>query len=527
MGKKDLFKILLRLTDEERELHKIFCAALKVSEYTDEVDNIRSSLRRDETICEAMCDFFTTVCGLSVISNDLPADLREKLKERDVSVKVLEPVLQKLFEIARRYKRLNPDKMRSEYGKMIMMLQDLARPSIRRTMGEVQLVTPLKTVGAALESVQALDLLGDSIINMAVSPLPAGFTPEQLAGKNKAHADLVAKYGGGDAAKAKVVDLCVVSIGDAIALIDTNRIVTAKLILWLDFYFRGAGDNPKRDLTIVRGTGGSMLSHGHDKQYNYVRESLLLWDYMQKDIFKMWEAVENDMIVNGGGYRIADTGQGHARMTAGPGASSVIAGAVAQAQAAQNGRWEGIQVIHMGDRDVPNPLVAIEKYTMIPRMLEPIVRCVEEVAREFNMVLRGSNNNNNSNGAQGPSSSSSASAAAAKVAVAKQDAAPSDATEADDDAAKEDAAASKARPEKYPGFRQLLLLGQESPEGLIVGMLRDFFRFGFCGSGDDGGSCIDGRSTSFYEWTTLVCKKTYYQCLLLTGFTGFCTNYNS
>jgi hypothetical protein len=191
------------------------------------------------------------------------------------------------------------------------------------------------------------------------------------------------------------------------------------------------------------------------------------------------------MLVSHPQYSMRNTGQGINRVSRGPGTHARMSAAVAEAHGVMGG-WVGIKVIHMGDDDEPNPLVFVDKYTIIPKLVGPIVRTISEIGDVLGVP-----------GSSGLGASGDNAAAVAPEGFG---------------------------PERYPGYKKLLLAGFESAQALKVAILRDFFRHGFDGSGDDGGACIDGRLTSAWNWCSNIAKKPYYQAFLLTGFVGFDTN---
>ena len=71
-----------------------------------------------------------------------------------------------MFEIARRHKIMNPEKMRTEYGKLVYLLQDAVSPSVKPHL-EFSVKGPIETVYKFLEGKGGLGLLKDKLIEKA------------------------------------------------------------------------------------------------------------------------------------------------------------------------------------------------------------------------------------------------------------------------------------------------------------------------------------------------------------------------
>ena len=127
------------------------------------------------------------------------------------------------------------------------------------------------------------------------------------------------------------------------------------------------------------------------------------------------------------------------------------------------GNWIGSSVVHMGDHNVPNALVFLDKYCQIPRILGPIAHTLRMLPREY-----------------------------------------------------------ESAPLVVRDFIDQTFGGVEAAQKCICA---DFFKHAFDGSGADNfydaGSCIDGRLTSAWNWCSKIEKKSYFPLFLLTNFVGF------
>ena len=111
--------IPMRLTLPERKFLRLLEAALNVSDYTDKIDTIGFGLSKAKRIVQQIRELCAILSGL-VLSADYKQG-QELFQDRDFQSN--EQFYQDIFELGRRHKIMNPDKMRSTYGKLIYILQ--------------------------------------------------------------------------------------------------------------------------------------------------------------------------------------------------------------------------------------------------------------------------------------------------------------------------------------------------------------------------------------------------------------------
>ncbi|KNZ76028.1 UPF0652 protein [Termitomyces sp. J132] len=452
--------IPLRLTLVERKYLRLLEAALNVSEYTDKIDTIGFGLSKAKRIVQQIRELCAIMSGLL-----LAADYKqgqELFTDRDFESNA--EFYQSIFELGRRHKIMNPDKMRTTYGKLIYLLQDSQSHDVKELLN-FSCVRPIKTVYSVLEEYRATDLLRDDLISVATKEIYSEGRPRRdiqkdIKSKERAIEILAARYERDGLSQEKLRQ-CLYSIGDNHAFLRTNRDPCERMINYLKEHFHPTqAKDSKSSLAIRSGRDGARLSHDHGKQYAYVLQSLTLWREILHDMFHLWSLAEQDLLAENVPYRLRDTGQGLNRVQASPKTSRMMHNILYKAQKSV-GTWIGSSVIHMGDHNVPNALMFIDKYTQIYRILLPICNPLSQV----------------------PS-------LAAK-----------------------------------PALRSYIEDEFGSTENLTREILGDFFRHGFDGSGADNffdaGSCIDGRLTSAWNWCATIEKKRYFHVFLLAGFVGF------
>jgi hypothetical protein len=111
--------IPLRLSLPERKFLRLLEAALTVSEYTDKIDTIGFGLSKTKRIVHQIRELCAIMSGL-LLSADYKRG-QELFTDRDFQANA--EFYQTVFELGRRHKIMNPDKMRTTYGKLIYLLQ--------------------------------------------------------------------------------------------------------------------------------------------------------------------------------------------------------------------------------------------------------------------------------------------------------------------------------------------------------------------------------------------------------------------
>lgn len=416
--------IPMRLTMEERKLLRLLEAALNVSDYTDKVDVVlyKTKSKRILAQLKEMCSI---LAGLVVATdmdlgktmffkskkqqNDGNDDEEDEEDDDDENFSTNAEWYKTVFEIGRRYKIMNPEKMRDSFGKLMYMIMDSQIPEIKSAL-EFDFYKPISTVYSFLESrgPQALQLLDDPLLLQAVVEiLPEGkprvTIQNEIRRKENAIKVLSKKYSVpsqlyGSIGRTKSrstgvsveeIQQCLYSIGDYHAYLRANRHPVESIIKLLLKYFEPepsttSPDNTEIDsseysLGISSGQSGARLSHSHTKQFHYVHQSLTLWSEIMRDMFMLWFQADTDLLSAATPrYELTDTGQGLNRIKSCPSVSRSMHNIIKKAMD-RTGQWIGSSVVHLGDHAVPNALFFLDKYTQVPRILAPVFIVIQDL----------------------------------------------------------------------------------------------------------------------------------------------------
>jgi len=487
----------MRLTYDERKYLRLIDSTVHVSRYTDHMDGVSgpriNPARKMALQMKQLCAILT---GMQVAHSY--EEGQQLMRNRDYNNR--HGFFQTVLEIGRRYKILNPERMRDSYGKLMYFLQDSCKPEVRELL-EFDTVVRVRTVYDVLsKSSKGLEMLEDPQLRIATMEImPEGKARSQIQREIKAKETAIkqlsknycsvarrrkhhmggfrgysmnflrSSYGddsgseddsknNGDLTEDEV-EQCIYSLGDHSTYIRFNREPCDRLISLLREHFDPV--NPgSTSLSIQEGVDGARLSHDHERQYTFVLQSMTLWREVLDNMFQLWHLAEEDLLDEEHAYVLTDTGQGLQRVQKSPRSVVAMQKILVKVQRKVGG-WIGSSTVHLGDHNVPNALMFIDKYIQVPRFLGPLVLTLDKI----------------------PALSQS----------------------------------SEGMKEYIASFGGVKALQKT--------ILADFFRHAFDGSGADNffdaGSCIDGRLTSAWNWCSDIEKKSYFPICLLTGFSGF------
>jgi len=449
--------IPLRLTLEERRFLRLLEGALTVSDHTAAVDRDfpKGSAQRQHT---QLLQISSMLCGLVTA---MKYEVGQSVAE-DRNFKAHEEFFQDAFEIGRRYKIMNPQRLRGEYGKMIYFLQDTQQLA---PMLEFSCKRPIKTVYTVLLEGHALSMLEDQHIELATEEILPDPTKsrDQIQATIKKKNRLVeyfAKTYSSRYISPDTIRTCLYSISDNKSFLNSNRLPIDRMLEYLETHFQPNMVQDGYNLAVTSGEGGARLTHNHERHYNFIHQSLFLWREIVNDMFRLWTLAEEDLLDLNQPYTLTSTGQGLQRVQQCPRTYKAMQEILYCTQLKLKD-WVGSSVIHLGDDNVPNALTFIDKYAQVSLILGPIVTCLDVMEKIY----------------------------------------------------KEDS-----------GIK-FFIDGFGGPLKLKKDILYDFFRSAFDGSGGDNffeaGSCIDGRLTSAWNWCQQLAQKPYYPIFKLTGFIGF------
>ena len=108
-----------------------------------------------------------------------------------------------------------------------------------------------------------------------------------------------------------------------------------------------------------------------------MQQSLTLWREVANDMFRLWCLAEEDLLRAEVPYELRDTGQGLQRVQAAVQTSQAVHALLHKVQSRAAGGWVGSSLIHLGDSNVPNALLFIDKYSQVEHILNPILRTID------------------------------------------------------------------------------------------------------------------------------------------------------